>query len=204
MALSLADTAALAAQCAPAIAPETLLSIVAVESGFDPLAIGVNGVPRLTVAATSPGEAAAKARALIAQGRSVDLGLAQINSRNLAALGLDVAAAFDPCRNLAASADLLSRDYARSVAARIGVQAALRATLSYYNTGDPRRGLANGYVAKVATAAAHVVPAIATTPDRPDLPADSPAPPPAWDVFGQARPASFVIRIANPSAGAPR
>jgi type IV secretion system protein VirB1 len=204
MALSLADTATLAAKCAPAVAPQTLLSIVAVESGFEPLAIGVNGTPRIVVTAANPADATAKAAALIAQGRSVDLGLAQINSRNLAALGLDVAAAFDPCRNLSASADLLARDYGRSAPDLVGAQAALRAALSYNNTGDPRRGLANRYVAKVTAAANHIVPAIAATPDAAAAPlaVPTPPPPPAWDVFGQARPAGFVIRISSQPAGA--
>lgn len=204
MALSLADAAALAAQCAPTVAPETLLSIVSVESGFEPLAIGVNGTPRVVVTATSPAEATAKAAALIAQGRSVDLGLAQINSRNLVPLGLDVATAFDPCRNLAASARLLTRDYGRSAPHQVGAQAALRATLSYYNSGDARRGLVNGYVAKVTAAAGHVVPAIAvaSAAESPPTLSQAPRSPPAWDVFGRARPASFVIRISSQPAGA--
>lgn len=205
MALSLADAATLAAQCAPSVAPQTLLAIVAVESGFEPLAIGVNGTPRLTVTAATPAKAAAKAAALIAAGRSVDLGLAQINSRNLGPLGLDLAGAFDPCRNLAAGAQLLTRDYGRSGADQVGVQAALRATLSYYNTGDPSRGLSNGYVAKVTSAAARVVPALAVAGDPgtdPTITA-TPAPRASWDVFGQARPAAFVIRIADPNGAAP-
>ena len=206
MALSLADAAALAAQCAPTVAPQTLLSIVAVESGFEPLAIGVNGVPRITVAAATPAEATVKAAALIAQGRSVDLGLAQINSRNLASLDLDVAGAFDPCRNLAASADLLARDYGRSAPDDVGAQAALRTTLSYYNTGDPSRGLGNGYVAKVTAAAGHIVPALAVAPGADGVASVAPTTPSppraAWDVFGQTRPARFVIRLSPSSAGA--
>lgn len=47
MQLTITATLALATQCAPAIAPSTMLSIVSVESRFDPLAIGVNGLPRL-------------------------------------------------------------------------------------------------------------------------------------------------------------
>lgn len=208
MVLSLEDAAALAARCAPSVAPQTLLAIVAVESGFEPLAIGVNGAPRLTVTATTPAQAAAKAAALIAAGRNLDLGVAQINSRNLRPLGLGLAEAFDPCRNLAASARLLTRDYARSRADQVGAQPALRATLSYYNTGDPSRGFGNGYVAKVTAAAAHIVPALAVDGDPgtdPAIPPPNATPParPAWDVFGQAGPAAFVIRFADPNGAAP-
>lgn len=194
MAMSLSVVLALAEACAPAVAPETLLSVVQVESRFNPLAIGVNGKPRLTVTAATLQEAAAKASALIAAGRSVDLGLAQINSKNLGWLGLSVAAAFDPCRNLAAGARVLQAGYESGADA----QPALRRALSRYNTGDAQRGFANGYVAKVERAAAEVVPAIQTAPAKmPGL--AGPAPPtPAWDVFGQAAPASFVIRVSTP------
>src|SRR3990167_7991228 len=109
--LPLFEALTVVAQCAPAVAPETLLSVVQVESRFDPLAIGVNGKPRVSVSAATPKEAAAKASALIAAGRSIDLGLAQINSKNLGWLGLSVEAAFDPCRNLAAAARVLQAGY---------------------------------------------------------------------------------------------
>lgn len=204
MILSLSDAVGLAASCAPQVAPETLLSIVKVESRFNTLAIGVNGRTPRAVPASSPEEAAQKASALIAAGESVDLGLAQINSHNLEPLGLSVAEAFDPCRNLAASARLLTRDFGRSSASDVGPQAALRATISFYNTGDPSRGLTNGYVGKVTAAAAQIVPALQTLPSPAG--ADAPAAPPAathaaWDVFGQAGAAAFVIRISSAPAG---
>lgn len=44
---------------------------------------------------------------MISAGRRVDLGLAQINSKNLGWLGLSVEAAFDSCQNLAAAARVL-------------------------------------------------------------------------------------------------
>ncbi|MGE5564978.1 MAG: lytic transglycosylase domain-containing protein [Parcubacteria group bacterium] len=202
MVISLPDMQALAATCAPTVAAETLLSVAKVESGFNPLAIGVNGTPRITVRATSVVDAAAKAAALIAQGRSIDLGLAQINSRSLAWLGLTVEAAFDPCRNLAASARVLQDGYERAQPKAAGEQAALRTALSFYNTGHPQRGLRNGYVAKVANAAARIVPALQPALEGAveEPVAAAPAPvQPSWDVFGQtAEPASFVIRVSAP------
>lgn len=196
MPLTMLQVLALAAQCAPAVAPETLLSVVQVESRFDPLAIGVNGKPRVAVSAATTREAADKASALIAAGRSIDLGLAQINSKNLGWLGLSVEAAFDPCRNLAAAARVLQSGYEGGADA----QPALRRALSRYNTGDARRGFANGYVAKVERAAAEVVPAIQLQPGAmaSSTPDAAPPPPPAWDVFGQAAPASFVMRVSAP------
>jgi len=208
MTMTVAAALALAAQCAPSVAPETLLSVVQVESRFNPLAIGVNGAPRVTVSATTIEQAVASASALIAAGRSVDLGLAQINSENLGWLGLSVAQAFDPCANLAAAARVLQDGYARAGAARVGPQAALKTALSIYNTGRADRGFTNGYVGKVTRAAAYIVPAIAaptvaTSQPAPDAPTAIP-PRPAWDVFreGDGGGGAFVTNVANrPSRG---
>ncbi|WP_293677406.1 lytic transglycosylase domain-containing protein [uncultured Phenylobacterium sp.] len=208
MTLSLAAALALAAQCAPTIAPQTLLSVVQVESRFNPLAIGVNGAPRIAVAPASFDDAVAKAGALIAAGRSIDLGLAQINSKNLSWLGLSLREVFEPCTNLRAAARILQDGYMRSAAGRVGEQAALRTALSYYNTGHPIRGISNGYVGKVTAAAGRIVPAIggaslqAAPESEPQVPPEIP-PQPAWDVFGEASrsPGSFVTTLSNTSPG---
>lgn len=205
MPILLAEAPVLAAQCAPAVAPETMMAIIEVESRFNSLAIGVNGRPRVTVTARTPREAAAKASALIAAGRSVDLGLAQINSGNLGWLGLSVEAAFDPCLNLAAAQRVVQDGYARSAPASVGEQPALLAALSYYKTGHPRRGFANGYVARVTTAAARFTPAILdAAPSGPVTPTLAMAvlPAPAWDVFGQVEPTpGLFIRASTSISG---
>ena len=208
MTLSLAAALALAAQCAPAIAPQTLLSVVHVESRFNPLAIGVNGAPRISVAPVSVDEAVARAATLIAAGRSVDLGLAQINSKNLSWLGLSLREVFEPCTNLRAAARILQDGYVRSDALRVGEQAALKTALSYYNTGHPVRGISNGYVGKVTAAAERIVPAIGgASPSTPlqsatEGPLEIP-PPPAWDVFGEASRSrgDFVTTVSNSASG---
>jgi type IV secretion system protein VirB1 len=206
MAITLAAAFALAAQCAPAVAPETLLSVVQVESRFEPLAIGVNGAPRIVVAPTSVDDAVAKAGALIAAGRSVDLGLAQINSKNLSWLGLSLAEVFEPCTNLRAAARILQDGYGRGDAARVGEQAALKTALSYYNTGHPARGFRNGYVGKVTTAAERIVPAIGgaslASPSEP-APATPTEISPQWDVFGEVHHgrSSFVTTVSNTASG---
>lgn len=207
--LDLADLQTLAARCAPSIAPATLLAVVKAESGFDPLAIGVNGPGGGPVRSRRPEEAVRRAKALIATGRSVDLGLGQINSRNLGWLGLTVEAAFDPCRNLAAAARVLEDGWRRAGSA--APQARLRTALSFYNTGHPTRGARNGYVARVVRAAAQVVPALEPVPGAPattvEAPrpaaepplADPPAPPATWDVFARARAAgpAFLLKPAG-------
>jgi hypothetical protein len=114
MALSLLAVIALAGQCAPSAASQTLAAIAHVESGLDPLAIGVNGRPSQQLHPTSATVAIKAARRLIAAGAKFDLGLGQINVRNLGPLGLSLADAFDPCRNLAAAAQLIAADYDRA------------------------------------------------------------------------------------------
>ncbi|WP_372784667.1 lytic transglycosylase domain-containing protein [Phenylobacterium sp.] len=198
MPLDLAALQILAATCAPAVAPATLLAIGKVESGFDPLVIGVNGPMPRRLSFATPAAAAAAARRLIADGANVDLGLGQINVRNLARLGLSVEAAFEPCRNLGAAAQVLVGDYQRAAPAAGHEQEGLLTALSYYNTGRPDRGFANGYVAKVAAAAGRIVPALAA-PETP--PRHPPAPPPRerppWAVFGAPTASAFVITPAN-------
>jgi type IV secretion system protein VirB1 len=184
MSLTLAAALLLAQDCAPQVAPATLLSIATVESQLDPLAIGVNGRPWRSLRPGSKAEAVRVAARLIASGASADLGLAQINSRNLAWLGLSLEDAFDPCRNLAAAAKVLVASYSADRAGE--PQVALRAALSRYNTGDAAQGLRNGYVAKVAAAAEHIVPALKTSAETAeDRPSSAQPPPPAWDVFAR-------------------
>ncbi|CAN7646771.1 lytic transglycosylase domain-containing protein [Phenylobacterium sp. LjRoot225] len=205
MILELATALTLAQQCAPTIAPETLLSIVQVESGFNPLALNVNGAADPRPPHTKA-EAIRTAVALIRQGQNIDLGLAQINSKNLVWLGLSVTDAFDPCRNLAAAAKVLEAGYV-SAAQLAPQQQALRMAFSAYNTGSHARGFRNGYVAKVEAAAGKLIPAISAnfcdanaTHERPlgvraalEAAAENLQEPPApelkaasWDVFGRA------------------
>ena len=199
MLLDLATFLSLAAACAPGVAPPTLLAVARAESGLDPLAIGVNGpaFPRSRVQLMS--EAVRRAEALIASGRDIDLGLAQINVRNLPRLGLTVSDAFDPCRNLAASARILGEGYRRALPSAGAGQPALRAALSIYNTGDPDRGFQNGYVARVL---ANAVP-----PPAAAAHASSDEAPPrgevveTWDVFRRARLVSAGLLI-RPIPGA--
>ena len=201
MPIDLATALALAQTCAPGVAAVTLTSVVQVESGFDPLAIGVNGRSHVELHPASTAEAVATAQRLIARGANIDLGLGQINVRNLSPLGLSVADAFDPCRNLAASAQLIAAGYVRASPKPGAEQAALRASLSLYNTGNPWRGFANGYVAKVTAAAGRIVPALQSVEPPISTQAHAAPPPaPVWDVFaGTGAPtAGFVF---TPVAG---
>lgn len=193
MTLSLALFAQLAAACGPWVHVDTLAAVAQAESGLDPLAIG-DATAGHAHRPRSPATAVAEATALLRRGHSLDLGLMQLNSATLARLGLGVADAFEPCRNIAAGARVLAGGFDPR-GGEDGQQALVRA-LSRYNTGSPERGVANGYVARVQAAATAVVPAIRLEgAARPDPGSPAPLPPatatlpepPAWDVYARAR-----------------
>ena len=135
--------------------PAALLErIVAVESGGLPNAIHVNGGFALVRQPEDRGEAIATARWLQERGHSFDAGLVQLNSANLARLGLTVEKLFDPCTNLRAGARVLEECRTRAEA-RFGPGGrAEAASLSCFNTGDLERGVRNGYVTAVQRAGA--------------------------------------------------
>ena len=112
------------------------------------IALNVNRLRGPQPHAASVAEAVRIAEGYIARGFSVDVGLMQVNSRNLPALGYTVEQALDPCTNIAAGGRILTANYAEAVR-RLGEgQPALLAALSAYNTGDYSAGFRNGYVAK--------------------------------------------------------
>lgn len=203
MNLTVAAISALASQCAPNVAPQTVSAIVRTESRGNPFALNVNGA-RQPAPQLNAIHAAATARRYVAAGYSVDLGLGQINSRNMRRLGLTWETVFDPCTNIAALGQILSQNF-QTVAGGRHPQTALRLAISLYNTGSTSRGFRNGYVAKVVgnagiadgVIADHPEPAPSPTNNTdvqiaiaaeytmpPERPVDRP--PPAWNVFERA------------------
>lgn len=134
--------------CAPNVAPVTLEAVISVESSGNPVAVHVNELRAQPTPPRDAKEAAAIAMQYIARGYSVDLGLMQVNSRNLAVLGVTVEQVLDPCNNIRSGAIILTADYAEAARTRGEGQLALKAALSAYNTGDFYQGFANGYVAR--------------------------------------------------------
>jgi len=215
-ALPLAVVLQLIASCAPTVAPSTMASVLRTESGFDPNELHVNGPNGGDIHPATKADAIVQAIDLIVvQRKSVDLGLGQVNSGNLASLGLSVADALDPCKNLAAAAKILSAGYITASQTQADPQQALRTALSRYNTGDPARGFANGYVGKVERSAQYVVPAISVATAATETPAGPTAPvqpvqsqplPPSWDAFGMAAlhsASAFTPGNSVPAAAAP-
>ncbi|CDO37992.1 lytic transglycosylase domain-containing protein [Novosphingobium sp. KN65.2] len=153
MIYTVAALSALAQRCAPDVASEALVPLVVAESGGDPLRINVNKGPR--VRAKSLAEATGLVRRYVTAGYSVDIGLAQINSRNLARLGVSIEETFDPCTNLALASSVLQEGYAKASQFYSGLDA-ISVTYSLYNTGSMTRGFDNGYVRRVWSAAAMI------------------------------------------------
>ena len=139
----------LSKRCAPDVAPETLAAIARTESGLNPYAIGVNKGQRLKRQPQSYSEAVSTAKDLLASGANFDMGLAQINSKNLKWVNKSIEQLFDPCHNLQASAFVLKQNFQQAKKAHSDDQKALQAALSAYNTGSYSRGFSNGYVRKV-------------------------------------------------------
>lgn len=142
---------ALIMACAPMVAPETGLKVVRHESGGNPFAIGVNGPYAVRPQPGTKDQAVATAAALLRMPgvKSIDLGLAMINSANLPRLGITMEDAFEPCTNLNAMQRVLLPSYQKWAGVLGQGDSALQAALSEYNTGHPTRGVGNGYVYKI-------------------------------------------------------
>jgi type IV secretion system protein VirB1 len=134
--------------CAPNVAPATLEAVISVESGGSPFAVHVNELRPQPKPPHDAQDAAQIAARFITLGYSVDIGLMQVNSRNLAALGVTIEQALDPCTNIRSGATILTADYVEAAHTRGNGQSALQVALSAYNTGDFYRGFGNGYVTR--------------------------------------------------------
>jgi type IV secretion system protein VirB1 len=160
--LSMSDFSALVTRCAPSMPVTTLTAVAKTESGLNPTVLhdnttGVTDIP------STQNVALLEAQDWISKGHSVDVGLMQINSRNLPALGMSIAEAFDPCDSLAAGAAILRAAYGGGNTPA-EQQVAMLIALSRYNTGSPFAGIMNGYAHLVAkNSASALLPPIPST-----------------------------------------
>lgn len=151
----------LAQQCANNVHHDTLQAIARVESGFNPFAIGVvrGSLKRQPQSYT---EAVAAAKALHSAGKNFSMGLVQVNKNNLARYGLTYETVFDPCKNLAAGAKILTDCYTRASLNDGGKlsQTTLQKAFSCYYSGNFNFGFKRdfpgqpSYVQKVVNSAA--------------------------------------------------
>jgi len=149
-----ASVAALAKQCAPGVAPETVAYLVSHESGNNPFAVHVNKVPWSKQPKTRTfEEAKAVVEQLTREGASFDTGYGQIWSGNLEALGVSAVDMLQPCKNLSSLERILTDCYRVALQSHTSQQTALRHALSCYNTGNQEDGFTNGYVGKILAVA---------------------------------------------------
>ncbi|MFM2084792.1 MAG: hypothetical protein RLY95_1610 [Pseudomonadota bacterium] len=127
--------------CAPLIHPVTMHAVVQHESGGNYLALHDNTTGQ-TYKPASLSEGKTVANQLVAQGHSVDIGFAQINSKNLPKLGVSVDQVMDPCTNLWAAQTILLSAWRQS-------QGNLPQMLSIYNTGRSNSVVGMRYAASV-------------------------------------------------------
>jgi type IV secretion system protein VirB1 len=184
--LSKASFNQLASSCAPGVEIPTLRAVAAVESHFDPLAVRDNTTHE-SWTPSSLSAAAALAKDRLKVGHSVDIGLMQINSGNLASLGMRVEDAFDACHSLDAAHRILQTAFAAG-SSESERQAAILIALSRYNTGRSLAGIANGYTAQVVAAES-----AASTGNLSLRVASNAAP--QWDIWGVSgvEPKSWVV-----------
>lgn len=160
---------ALAQECAPTVAPQTMAAVVNVESDFGPFKIGVVG-GRLARQPESREEAVATAQQLETEGWNFSLGMAQVNRYNLPKYGINYEQAFDACTSLRVGSKILEDCYVRASKRTPDPQAALHAAFSCYYSGNFTRGFQPdvagkpSYVEKVLASAGVTPPAIPVVP----------------------------------------
>lgn len=199
--------------CAPMVQVETLAGVVSLESKFLPFAIRINSGAPLPAQPVSKAEAIELATSLIADHQDIQLGLGGIGVEELRKLNLSVSDAFDPCRNLKATATLLDGYY--RLALKVGAVPAQAENVmlqSYYGRADPTVGAMVKYDEQVRREAKRLSPKLASLTvagqDEKVAPVERPRDQPAqplsrqvsqaeetasWDVFNSRRRSSVLV-----------
>jgi len=159
------DIAALQSRCLPAVPFTTLSAIISVESGGNPNAMQIDfprallkrwhlqeGTLRLRRQPANEREALEWLEYFERRNISVDLGLMQVSTAEAHRRGLPAESLLDPCFNLRAGWQILDSAYQLETKTYGPGQEALQHAISRYNTGDTRRGIDNGYLARIMAA----------------------------------------------------
>lgn len=138
-------------QCSDPYAHSSIIkAIVRVESGGDPWAININkkGV-RLLAKPKTKEQAQAWIDWFVKNNYNIDIGIAQINIKNIQKLKINPSDFLDPCLNLKVAGQILLANYKNSAKYANNSDDAVKLAISAYNTGNFRSGFDNGYVGKV-------------------------------------------------------
>lgn len=136
-------------KCAPNVATNTMMAIIKTESNGNPLAINLNRGYKLQYQAKDYKQAAAWVKYLEKHNYNFDVGIAQINIKNVHKFGFKASDVLEPCLNIKIAAKILQANYSDAVKVSYSPQEALLKAISAYNTGNYRHGFTNGYVQKV-------------------------------------------------------
>ena len=138
-------------QCSFGVHPATVVAIIQAESDVNPLALNINSLARQPKSAQSIHAAAQLAQTYIDAGYSVDMGLMQVNSQHLKRFIATPIQILEPCQNILIGTTILHENYLWAQRSGLEGDAAMRAALSAYNTGNFTNGVTNGYVENVLT-----------------------------------------------------
>ena len=137
-------------QCCPNVSSTTMLAIIKTESNFNPLALNLNDKRKhLSYPATNLKQATAWAQYLERHGYNFDVGLGQINIKNIHKYGYHAEDLLEPCLNLKVAGYILQQNYINAKSSSNNSKSALYMAISAYNTGNYRAGFSNGYVSRV-------------------------------------------------------
>lgn len=136
-------------QCAPHVAQSTMLAIIRTESNGNPLAISINKGYKLRYQPKTLEQAYKWVEYLETHKYNFDIGLAQVNIKNINKYGYKAIEALEPCANLRIASDILIKNYGDALTKSKNTAEALEKAISAYNTGNYHSGLSNGYVQKV-------------------------------------------------------
>lgn len=142
------DLAMLINQCVNPAHKVVMEAIIKVESSGNPLVLGLNKGYKLQTQPKDIEQAKAWAEYLEEHDYNFDVGLGQVNIKNIHKYGYKAKDMLDPCLNLKIASDILDKNYQVALATDNSAKA-LQKAISAYNTGNFSQGFSNGYVHKV-------------------------------------------------------
>jgi type IV secretion system protein VirB1 len=134
--------------CAVHVAPSTMIAIIKAESNSKPFAVNLNHA-KILKQPKNKKQAIKWVEYLDKHGYNFDVGLAQVNIKNIHQYGYKATDALDPCINIKVASNILYEDYLLARKGTHSKQDALAEAISMYNTGNRSDGFYNGYVDRV-------------------------------------------------------
>lgn len=147
----IADVSHYITSCAPQVSNSTLMAIVKTESSYNHLALNLNRGKHLRFQPHNLDQAVGWANYLEHNNYDFDIGLGQVNIRNVHTYGFKARDMFDPCKNLFLASIILKKTYVDALKISNNQHDALFRAISAYNTGNFHGGFHNGYVRRVVS-----------------------------------------------------